>query len=128
MLVTRLLATVVVVVWILTLLFLAGPVRWELAHTYAHAIGSMRDALPLPTVHVALPILGLGETTPGSLLVRGLFWAFAWSLPIVVLAGVWRSRGDVMAWLMLGGMLYLSVMAAALAVVAFSLWLPFALL
>lgn len=126
----RVLGSIVIVVWLGTLAFIAGPARWELAHTYEHWIEGLGKNLPTLTTIVGLPILGVGTPSVTSMLVRGLFWAFSWLGPAALLIGAWRikSQQTLAEWFLYGGALYLAVMLLALAVVMVGLWLPFALL
>ena len=130
MLAKRITATAAVAVWIVTLAYAGGPARWELAHTYQHLIEGVGSALNAPTVAFGLPILGLGPRTFQSVVVTVVIWGVAWLGPIILLVGIWRvrTREALSDWLLLGGVLYGSVMLLFLVVIAVSLWLPFSLL
>lgn len=126
----RVSGSIAIVVWLGTLAFIAGPARWEFAHTYEHWIEGLGTALPTLTTTVGLPILGIGTPSMTSGLQRGLFWAFAWLGPVGLLIGVWRikSQQTLAEWFLYGGALYLALMLLAFAVTAVSLWIPFSLL
>ncbi|MGV8039734.1 MAG: hypothetical protein AB2L07_06560 [Thermoanaerobaculaceae bacterium] len=128
--VRRVLGSIVIVVWLGTLAFVAGPARWELAHTYEHWIDGLGKNLPALTTIVGLPILGVGTPSMTSTLLRVPFWAFAWLGPVGLLIGAWRieSQQALAEWFLYGGALYLAVMLLAFVVMAVSLWIPFSLL
>lgn len=125
------LGSVILLVWFITLAFISGPVRWEVAHTYQHLVDRLENSLPLPTKVVGLPVLGLGALTPlsiaysygvlgGCLVGSGVF-----APRNMACATTWKALSD---WLMLGGTLYTSTMFLFVVVIVFSLWLPFGLL
>lgn len=126
----KVLGSVVVLIWLVTLAFVSGPARWEYAHTYEYRIEELGDALPLLTVVVGLPILGLGSLTPESFVVRVLFWGVTWVGPAILLIGMWNAESrDVLSdWLLYGGTIYLSLMLLFAVIVVVGLWLPFSLL
>jgi hypothetical protein len=130
MMLRRVLGSIAIVVWLGTLAFVAGPARWELAHTYEHWIEGLGKNLPALTTTVGLPILGVGTPSMTARLLRGFFWAFAWLSPVGLLIGVWRikSQQALAEWFLYGGALYLAVMLLAFAVTVVSLWIPFGLL
>lgn len=123
-------ATGVVLLWTATLALLAGPVRWEFAHSYAHWVAPARETLPAPTDTVALAVLGLAGDSVSTALVQLLFWGIAWVGPAAILVGVWRAESaeSVLERFVFGGALYASLMLLLSLVVAVSLWLPFGLL
>lgn len=123
-------ATTILLVWIIGIGFLAGPARWELAHTYAHLIGSVRDALPSITIHMALPILGLATPSSLALPVQVLTWGWLSGGPLILLVSVWRqaSSSGVTDWLLYGGLVYWSVAFVITSVFLVGLLVPFALL
>jgi len=126
----RILGSITLMIWLGTLAFVAGPVRWEFAHTYDHWMEGLGDSLPSPTKNVGLPFLGLGHSSLAASILIGLFWAIAWLSPVGLLIGIWRTRSDhaLSDWLLYGGALYCSLMFLASVVILLSLWLPFALL
>ena len=117
-------------IWLVTLAFIAGPARWELAHTYQRLITELGDSLPLLTSIIGLPVLGLGASTFLSIVVRVLFWGVIWVTPLILLIGVWKaSTREVLSdWLLFGGALYAVLMTLFMALVIVSLLLPFGLL
>jgi len=123
-------ASVVVLLWVGTLALLAGPVRWEFAHTYSHWVGPAGTALPAPTLVVALPVLGLAPNSFAAAGVQLLFWGISWLGPAAILAGVWRAASPEIALerFLFGGALYGSLMLLLALVLAVSLLLPFGLL
>lgn len=124
------LGSVILLVWFITLAFISGPVRWEVAHTYQHLVDRLENSLPLPTKVVGLPVLGLGALTPLSIAIVMVFWGVAWLGPVFLLLGIWRTTTwkALSDWLMLGGTFYTSTMFLFVVVIVFSLWLPFGLL
>ena len=130
MMLRRILSSVVIIVWLGTLAFVAGPARWEFAHTYEHWMDGMEMYVPELTSIVGLPFLDLGNPSLMSSILRGLFWAFAWLSPVGLLVGIWRIKSPqaLSDWLLYGGALYLSIMLLAFVVIAVSLWIPFSLL
>jgi hypothetical protein len=125
----RLLASALLLLWLAMLGLIAGPLRWEFAHSYGHWIAGLGDALPLPTFYLGLPLLGLSPpAAPGW--PAALCGLIAWGGPLVLLAGVWRapSRLALLEWLLLGGGGYALLMLGIGVAVLFSLWLPFSLL
>jgi len=125
----RILSFSVIVIWLITLIFVAGPVRWEFAHSYGHWISGIGDELPLPTALIGLPILNIGEVSPSSIAVRVVFWSAVWLGPIILLLGVWRAIPENVAnWMLYGGVLYATIVISLAIAICFSLWLPFSLL
>jgi len=126
----RVSATSVLLLWIVTLALLAGPVRWEFAHSYSHQIAGAGADLPTPTLDLALPILGLGAGSLAASLVKLLFWGICWLGPGLMLLGVWRAASPeaVLERFVFGGALYGSLMLLLAIALAVSLWLPFGLL
>jgi len=124
------LAALPLLLWMLLLGMIAGPIRWEFAHTYSHWIAGVEDALPTPTRLIGLPLLDLGETNLLTLLTTGLCWGIVWGGPVALLAGIRRtsSREGLLEWLLYGGSLYAVLLLAVATAAAFSLWLPFSLL
>ncbi len=130
MTIRKILGTVIILIWLMTLAFISGPARWELAHTYQHLIEDMAESMPLLTSVVGLPILGIEQGRPGSVVVRVLFWGFTWLGPLIRLVGIWRAKArDVLSdWLLYGGTIYCSIMVLLALVIAVSLWIPFGFL
>ncbi len=123
-------ATAAVVPWLIALVLVSGPVRWELSHTYEHWIEGVGSDLPALTTAVALPVLGIGPSRPSGLLVRWVFWTVLWLGPAPLLLLVWRSDAQrrLLEVLVLGGGGYAGVVVLFAIVVAMGLWLPFSLL
>jgi hypothetical protein len=125
----RIVASAALVVWLAALIFVAGPARWEFAHSYRHLVSGLGNMLPVPTLLIGLPVLGLGEPTPGTVAVRVLFWLIVWSGPAALLSVVWRvSDARMTQWLLAGAMLYGALIVLLTVIVVFSLLLPFGLL
>ena len=126
----RILASALLLAWLGIALFVGGPVRWEVAHTYGHLIEGAVGDLPTLARAVALPFLGVGESSFGSTVVCWTVLAWAWLGPVALIACVCRARSGeaVSDCLLFGGAAYWSILLAVLAVMAVSLWLPFALL
>lgn len=120
----------VILVWVAGLAFLAGPVRWELANTYAHVISDVGNNLPMLTMHVALPLLGLSGPSPYALAVQ--IGVGCWlGLGLLVLAfALLRAKtpADLGEWLLYGGTLYCSVAFLFAVIFIVSLLLPWGLL
>ena len=116
--------------WISTLAFLSGPVRWELAHTYAHRIEGTESNLPALTRSVALPVLGLAEASFTAVVLTLCFWAALWLGAAAIAWLVWRarSRAELLEVLVLGAAAYGPLVILMLSVFAVGLWLPFSLL
>ena len=126
----KILATLVIGLWLVVLGFVSGPMRWEFQHTYAHWIEGAGADLPSLTKSFALPVLGLGSSGAGAVLLRCLVWSVSWLLPLFLLVRVWRSasRLRLVEVVLMGGLGYGSAMALLTALLALGLWLPFSLL
>lgn len=116
--------------WIAGLAFLSGPVRWELAHTYAHWIEGAEGNLPALTRSFALPILGLAEASFTAAVLTFCFWVALWLGAAAIAWLVWRarSRAELIEVLVLGAAIYGPLVILMLSVFAVGLWLPFSLL
>ena len=121
------LGSLALLIWLGTLAFVSGPVRWEYAHSYAHLVEDAGNELPLLTVVIALPVLGLASPTFGSVLLQLVFWSVTWLGPVAILFGVWRAENQSLVTdrLVYGGGLYGSVIVLFATLVAVSLRMPF---
>lgn len=124
----KVLATAAVVLWLATLALISGPARWEFAHTYAHWIEGAERDLPSLTRAIALPVLGLTDSTfsPTAL----LYLAAVWLWPLAALWFIWRapSRTTLQEIMSFSIALYGTLVFLASALLALGLWLPFSLL
>lgn len=85
------LASAALLPWIVTLGFIAGPVRWELAHTYGHLIEEAQRSLPLLTRSLSLPVLGIAPSSPAAFITAILFWGFIWLGAAGLLWSIWSA-------------------------------------
>ena len=85
-------ASVVLLPWVATLIFLSGPVRWELANTTGHLLGGLGDNLPLLTRHLTLPVLGVSHSGAGDVVTAALVWLYVWAGLIWLFVLIWRAR------------------------------------
>lgn len=120
-------ATAAIAAWLSVIALAFGPLRWGFGHDYESWIARAKASLPALTASVSLPVLGIGPSTASSVLVSGVFWGFAWLVPIALLIGVWRapSREDLLEVLVYGGGLYTAVLAFLVFLSILGLWLPF---
>ena len=126
----KLAAGVTLALWLAVLALAAGPMRWELQHTYGHLIEGAEEHLPQLTRLVSMPVLGPGGSGPVELLVRIVFWGLTWLGPAAIGLAVWRadSRQSLVEGLLLGSLCYGAMMILVVLLVSFGLWLPFSLL
>ena len=124
------LATAALLPWIVTLGFIFGPGRWELAHTYGHLIEEAQHSLPLLTRGLSLPVLGIAPPSPGALATFVLFWGFAWLGLAGLLALIWRARNreELLDRFVYGTVLYAGCVLLLFTLTVVGLGLPFALM
>jgi hypothetical protein len=121
---------VAILPWIVTLGFIFGPVRWELAHTYGHLIEELGDSLPVLTRGLSLPVLGIAPSSPSAHAVAVLIWGFIWLGLAGLLGSIWRARTreDLLGRFVYGGSLYAGVVFLLFTLTVVGLALPFAYL
>lgn len=123
------LAVVTIVVWYLTLGVIFGPVRLEFSHTYRHWIEGLEESLPSLTRAFAVPILGLDLPGLSGGWVFFAVWGILWIFPAALAVCIIRARDEqaVLSRWVLGASLHSTVTLLITVLVAFGLWLPFAL-
>lgn len=116
--------------WLFILALIAGPIRWEFAHTYAHWVEGLGNNLPVPTTIIGLPILGLDYSGLSSVFLSSIIWLVIWGIPLFLLILFARASQaeQIRDIAIFGGGLYLCVFTGICAYLIFSLWLPFAYL
>ena len=126
----KILASVAILPWIVTLGFIFGPVRWELAHTYGHLIEELGESLPVLTRGLSLPVLGIAPSSPAAHATAFLFWGFIWLGLAGLVAWIWRARTreDLLDRFVYGGTLYAGVVFLLFTLTIVGLALPFAYL
>ena len=126
----KVLASATLLPWLVTLGFIFGPGRWELAHTYAHLIEGTQDSLPLLTRSLSLPVLGIAPSSTGALAAAILFWGFTWLGLAGLLALIWRARTreDLLDRFVYGAALYAGCVLLLFTLAVVGLALPFALM
>ena len=124
------LASAALLPWLVTLAFIFGPVRWELAHTYGHLIEEAQDSLPLLTRTLSLPVLGIAPSSPGTFAVAVLFWGIIWLGLFGFVGAIWRARTreDLLERFVYGGTLYAGCLLLLFTLATFGLALPFTFL
>jgi hypothetical protein len=124
----KILANSALLPWIVTLCFIFGPVRWELAHTYGHLIEEPGDSLPLLTRALSLPVLGIAPSSLAAHATAVFFWGFIWLGLAGLLASIWRAttREDLLDRFVYGGSLYVGTVFLLLTLTIVGLALPFA--
>ena len=126
----KILASAVLLPWFVSLGFVSGPVRWELAHTYGHLLEDAQYSMPLLTRDLALPVLGIAPNSPGALATAIIFWSFIWLGCAGLFVSIWRARTreELLDRFVYGGTLYFGCVVLAFTVTAVGLALPFALM
>ena len=122
-------AVATIVVWYVTLGVIFGPVRLEFSHTYRHWIEGLEEALPSLTRAFAVPVLGLDLPGVVGGWVFYPVWGLLWLFPAALAVCIIRARDEramLITWLS-GASLYAAVTLLVAVLVAFGLWLPFAL-
>jgi hypothetical protein len=124
----KILASAVLVPWIVTVGFICGPVRWELAHSYAHHLEEAQYSLPLLTRCLSLPVLGIATSSPGGFVIAGLFWGFIWLGLVGLFVLIWRARTreDLLDRFVFGAALYAGCVLLLFSLTVVGLALPFA--
>lgn len=113
--------------WLLALVFIAMPLRMELAHSYQQWVRGA--ALPELTRTIALPLLR-GGATAGMQGIFYVYWAIIFLLPAALLVRIWRARdvaGLLESWTYLGSA-YAAFVVVTLMMIALGLAVPFFLL
>lgn len=123
----RFLASLALAPWFLTVLFFAGPVRWELAHGCQMALQPLGPDLPTLTARFTLPVLGVTGTGAMGLVNALLFWAFIWLGAVWLIVLIWRSttREDLLERFIFGAAFYFGSVFSLVSLVFVGLWLPF---
>ncbi len=123
----RILASAALLPWAVTIGFILGPLRWEVAHTYEHLIGETQYDLPLLTLRLTLPVLGIAPASTGARIVSILFFSLVWLGLAGLYVLIWRarSRDDLLDRFVFGSTFYFGSVAFVVTLVAFGLALPF---
>lgn len=123
----KILASAALLPWVGAIVFILGPVRWEVACTYEHLIRETGYVLPLLTLRLTLPILGIGPASFGARAVSVLFFGFVWLGLAGLYLFIWRarSREDLLDRFVFGSTLYFGSVIFVFAVAALGLALPF---
>ena len=130
MLIQKIFALLMVIIWLVLLAFVCGPVRWDFSHTYAHWIEGLGIALPRPTLLIGLPILGLAYPDIWSVILSIIIWITLWGAPLYMLFHLIRTQKEqqIHDLILYGAGLYGCIVMLISTIVAFSLWLPFSYL
>jgi len=124
----KVLASAALLPWLVTLGFIFGPTRWELAHTYGHLIEEVRHSLPLLTRSLSLPVLGIAPSSSAAYATAILFWGFIWLGLAGLVTSIWRARTreDLLERIVYGGTLYAGGAFLLFTLTIVGLALPFA--
>ncbi len=116
--------------WVITLGFICGPVRWELAHTFNHLLEGSDGSLPLLTANLSLPVLGVAPFSPVAVATAILFWGLTWLGLVGLFVLIWRAktREDLIDHVVFGGAFYAGYVLLFFTLTAVGLALPFLLL
>lgn len=123
-------ASIVLLPWVAILMFLAGPFRWELANTMGHLIGNLGSNLPLLTLRLTLPVLGIGHVGAGDVVTAALVWLYVWGGLVCLFVLIWRAtnRENLLERLVFGFLFYFGSVSFIGVLTVTGLLLPFALL
>jgi len=130
MIVQKKITFLIAFLWLMILVLFCGPIRWEFAHTYAHWVEGLGDNLPVPTIMIGLPLLGLSYSGLESIILSSLIWLVIWGVPLYLLLQLTRTSRveQVRDLILFGGGLYACILIVICAFFFFSLWLPFSYL
>lgn len=130
MTIKKAIASAALLPWVITLGFISGPVRWELAHTLNHFLERSDGSLPLLTARLSLPVLGIAPFSPAAVITAILFWGITWLGLGGLFVLIWRARTreDLLDRVVFGGAFYAGCVLLLFTLAAIGLALPFLLL
>ena len=130
MTIKKVIASAALLPWAITLGFICGPVRWELAHTFNHLLEGSDGSLPLLTANLSLPVLGIAPFSPAAVTTAVLFWGIIWLGLGGLIVLIWRARTreDLLDRFLFGSTFFAGYVLLLFTLTAVGLALPFFLL
>lgn len=115
---------------LLVLVLVCVPIRWELAHSYAHLIKDTGNELPALTIKLGLPLLGIAYSGVGSIFISLAIWLILWGGILFILFKLARASTteQIRDIMVIQGGFYGSIVVIISILFIFSLWLPFSLI